>query len=139
MSCPGGSLTKTVYSTVFPHKPTLVRAVCMHTRMKRERGGASSNAILRHLSIKSNFPRSIAPLSASHSPAGAACSCTFVKVKRAEAAERRERKRWMAGEVLLMCAGPLTLPDKDLTKPKTSNRNTDKPLFGSYMSESQIF
>ncbi|KAA8583738.1 hypothetical protein FQN60_014946, partial [Etheostoma spectabile] len=49
--------------------------------------------------------------------AGAACSCTFVKVKCAEAGEKRERKRWMAREVSLMCAGPLTLRDRDLTKP----------------------
>ena len=123
MRCPGGSLTKTVHSSFRASPPpSLVCAACVHVHM-------SARAATLPSDIYHSNPiplRSIPPLPASHGPAGAACSCTFVKVKSAEAGEteRRERergrergrKRWMAGEVLLMCAGPLTLPDRDPDK-----------------------
>lgn len=50
--------------------------------------------------------------------------------------EREREKRWMAGEVSLMCAEALTLPDRDLTKLYPSSQNTDKPYCGSYINES---
>lgn len=138
-----GSLRKRVHSTVFPH---CVRAAYTHIHMKpKEKEWAvmlSSDIYLSNpiSPIHTSPPR----LSASHSPAGAACSCTFVKVKHAEAGERgeRERKRWMAGEVSLMCAGPLALPDRNLTKLLSASQSTDKPLFGGCMirnNKSQIF
>lgn len=91
-----GSLRKRVHSTVFPH---CVRAAYTHIHMKpKEKEWAvmlSSDIYLSNpiSPIHTSPPR----LSASHSPAGAACSCTFVKVKHAEAGERGEREKEMDG------------------------------------------
>lgn len=111
----------------YPHKNSLLnslstqthilmRSLHAHARSEREK----ERAVMLSSDIYLSNPISPDPYLPSPPPTvlqERPCSCTFVEVKRAEVGKRRERKRWMAGEVSLMCAGPLTLSDRDLTKP----------------------
>ena len=125
MRCPGGRLTKTAPSSFRAPPPPPLAHMCSLRARAHER--QSSNATLRHLSFKSNPP----PIHTSPPRLPRSCrSGLFLYICQSEICrggrdrEERERgrgrergrKRWMAGEVLLMCAGPLTLPDRDPDK-----------------------
>lgn len=136
-----GSLRKRVHSTVFPH---CVRAAYTHIHMKpKEKEWAvmlSSDIYLSNpISPDPYLPASPPPTVLQELPV--LVHLSKWNMQRRER-EERERKRWMAGEVSLMCAGPLALPDRNLTKLLSASQSTDKPLFGGCMSrnnKSQIF
>lgn len=115
MSCPGGGLTK-------------------NAPPKVERERVSSNVILRHLSIKSNTPPPTSSYLLIPTSHGFCRSGLLLCICQSEMCRggREAGERWMAGEVSLMCAGPLTLPYESLRQPVRAERN---PRFCPHMSK----
>lgn len=70
-------------------------SLCAHTREVRASSKLYPQTFIYQMPPPPSPIHSSPPLPASHSPAGAACSRTFVKVKCAEAGERwREMDGW---------------------------------------------
>lgn len=139
MSCPGGSLTKTVYSTIFPHKTHTYILMCsLHTHIHTHTTRKSERAVMPSSDIYLSNPISHNPYlpSPPSAHAGATHACTSVKVKCTETGGGREREIdgwrgvadvcWTTHCLTETCSEPAT--DKPLLSRHTGS-NSDNQLF----------